>query len=352
MQDGAFQEGQLSHAIGKCVFVFAGGTSRDFAHFGPPETAQKRESEIQQKARQSFIMAKGPDFRSRLAGFLDVLGPNPRQLYSDHAAESGLDPWVDDPTDLDFPVRRAILLRSLLGFVKEKENDPLTIDRGLLTALLETSHYRNGARSMEKLVSQMKDRGGLPLRRAHLPPDSLLALYADDVPGFHALIRRSYRFLAQAEMLAPMPHQDWRENLLPAEKGGHYDVPFEELDEEGKAANVAAAIRIPEILALAGFVMEEGQATPEETAAVDRFLDQHLELLAEAEHKGWEEQKRMEGWTYAPAPRDDTNRTQPFLVEYSELPETEKDKDRRTIRNYTRYAREAGFKIVSRRTRG
>src|ERR1035437_1427249 len=30
MQDGAFQECQLSHSIGKCVFVFAGGTSRTY----------------------------------------------------------------------------------------------------------------------------------------------------------------------------------------------------------------------------------------------------------------------------------------------------------------------------------
>ena len=30
MQDGRFQHGQLNHSIGKCVFVFAGGTSLSF----------------------------------------------------------------------------------------------------------------------------------------------------------------------------------------------------------------------------------------------------------------------------------------------------------------------------------
>ena len=34
MQDGSFQEGQITHPIGKCVFVFAGGTSYDFDNFG------------------------------------------------------------------------------------------------------------------------------------------------------------------------------------------------------------------------------------------------------------------------------------------------------------------------------
>ncbi|MGO4882322.1 MAG: RyR domain-containing protein [Bryobacteraceae bacterium] len=350
MQDGAFQEGQLSHAIGKCVFVFAGGTSRDFAHFGPPDKSPQEENEAQRKARHDFIMAKGPDFKSRLAGFLDVLGPNPGQVYDDQSARNGLEPWVDDQTDLDFPVRRAVLLRSLLGLVKEKENEPLAIDRGLLTALLETSHYRHGARSMEKLVSQMKDRGGLPLRRAHLPPDSLLALYVDDVPGFHALIRRSYSFLTQAETLAPALHQDWLDNLTVAEKTGPYYKTYEELDQEGKAANIASASRIPEILALAGFVLEQGAASDEEDANVGTFLKQNQEFLAEAEHQGWEEQKRMEGWTYGPPPRDNAKRTHPLLVPYSELPEEEKDKDRRTIKNYPKYARAAGFKIMSRRT--
>jgi hypothetical protein len=349
MQDGTFQEGQLSHRIGKCVFVFAGGTSRDFAHFGPLDKAPREENEAQRKARHEFVMAKGPDFRSRLAGFMDVLGPNSRQVYNDQAARNEQDPWVDDATDLDFPVRRASLLRSMLGLVKEKEGDPLAIDRDLLTALLETSHYRNGARSLEKLVSHMKDRGGLPLRRAHLPPDNLLALYVEDVPGFHALIRRSYAFLAQAETLAPALHHDWLDSLAPAEKTGPYYKTYEELDQEGKAANIESASRIPEVLALAGFVLEPGAATAEEDAKVADFLKQNLEFLAEAEHQGWEEQKRMEGWTYGPPPKDNDKRTHPLLISYSDLPEEEKDKERRTIRNHPQHARAAGFKIIARR---
>ena len=356
MQDGTFQEGQLTHAVGKSVFVFAGGTSRDFAHFGPPEKIEPEKDETQRKARQDFVMAKGPDFKSRLAGFFDVLGPNPHQEYDSEVAGKGLDPWADDSTDLGYPVRRAILLRSLLGLVKDKdkdkENEPLDIDRGLLTALLEIKHYRNGARSLEKLVSQMRDRGGLPLRRAHLPPDDLLALYVDDAQHFHAVIRRSYAFLAQAERLAPALHEDWRANLAEKEKGGPYDKPYEKLDEEGKASNIAAASRMPEILALAGFVLEEGAASVQEEKAVSEFLELHIELLAEAEHQGWEEQKRMEGWVYGPPPKDNEKRTHPLLVPYSELPEAEKEKDRRTIRNYPKYARDRGFKIVTRRTGG
>ena len=349
MQDGKFQEGQLSHAVGKSVFVFAGGTSRDFAHFGPPDDAFSGEDNAKQKARRDFMMAKGPDFKSRLAGFFDVLGPNPRQEFRSQAAGLGLDSWVDDSIDLGFPVRRAILLRSMLGFVKDKENEILQIDQGLLTALLEIDHYPNGARSLEKLVAYMRDQGGLPLRRAHLPPDNLLALYVDNVPHFHALIRRSYAFLAQADKLAPAIHGVWRANLTDQEKGGPYDKPYDDLDQEGKAANDAAASRIPEVLALAGFVLESGTASDEEEKPVCEFLTAHLELLAEAEHRGWEDQKRMEGWVYGLPPKDNDKRTHPLLIPYSELSEIEKEKDRRAIRNYPQFARRAGFKIVSRR---
>jgi hypothetical protein len=36
MNDGVFQEGAITHPIGKCVFIFAGATSHSFATFGPP----------------------------------------------------------------------------------------------------------------------------------------------------------------------------------------------------------------------------------------------------------------------------------------------------------------------------
>ena len=345
MQDGVFQEGQLTHAIGSCVFVFAGGTSRDFAHFGPPDDPPENESAPEIKARVEFVMAKGPNFRSRLAGFLDVLGPNQRQRYEREGAHKGVF-WVDDASDVDFPVRRAILLRSLLGLVGERENSPLEIDRGLLTALLEIGHYRNGARSMEKLVGHIRDRGGLPLRRAHLPPDDLLSLYVDSVPRFHQLIRRSHAFLEQAQKLAPLVHEAWRQSLSKEESGNSFDKPYEELDQEGKDGNIAAAMRIPEILALAGFVLEPGAASEEGEHAVSQFLDENLETLAEAEHDGWADQKRMEGWTFDPV-RDNARRTHNLLIPYRELPQHQKEKDRNAIRLYPRLAREAGFKIAS-----
>jgi hypothetical protein len=51
MQDGRFQDGQLNHAIGKSVFIFAGGTSWSFGEFTPPADRLEK-----------FRLSKGPDF--------------------------------------------------------------------------------------------------------------------------------------------------------------------------------------------------------------------------------------------------------------------------------------------------
>jgi hypothetical protein len=64
MQDGAFQDGQINHPIGRSIFVFAGGTSTTMAAFDQGPT-------------NAFKDVKGPDFISRLKGFINVLGSNP-----------------------------------------------------------------------------------------------------------------------------------------------------------------------------------------------------------------------------------------------------------------------------------
>jgi len=49
-----------------------------------------------------------------------------------------------------------------------------------------------------------------------------------------------------------------------------------------EASNVAAAVRIPEILASPASLWLRAKATPEEEKSVLSFLDRHLEVLARA----------------------------------------------------------------------
>ena len=66
----------------------------------------------------------------------------------------------------------------------------------------------------------------------------------------------------------------------------------------------------------------DGVALPSELADL-------AECLAEHNHDVWARQRIRDGWTYGPA-RDDSAKTHPDLVPYGDLPEGEKEYDRKT----------------------
>lgn len=53
------------------------------------------------------------------------------------------------------------------------------------------------------------------------------------------------------------------------------------------------------------------------------------EVLAESTHDNWSAQRIKDGWTYG-STRDDANKYHPCLLPYSDLPDSEKEYDRRT----------------------
>ena len=82
-------------------------------------------------------------------------------------------------------MRRAIILRILLNYGrKEDATRELKIDPGLLTALLEVGHYRNGARSMQKLVEQIIADGSPVPSRAGLPHREIVEMLVQEADEF------------------------------------------------------------------------------------------------------------------------------------------------------------------------
>jgi hypothetical protein len=350
MQDGRFQEGQITHPIGKSIFVFAGATSYDMENFGPPH------GDLQ--AMFDFRLKKGPDFASRLHGFLNVLGPN-RRLVCPDSENARERVWCEDPSDVCFPVRRALLLRSMLGLVSKRENERLEIDHGLLAALLEIGKYTHGARSMEKIVATLRSPHGAVIRRSSLPSNEVLAMNVDLVP-FQRIMSRSRRFQAYADRLAQAIHDAWREAKRKRLKDESFanDVEFDRLPVEIKAANVAAALRIPRLLEMAGLYLVPCGATPNvgqgDGAAWARAVEELLDILAEEEHVLWMQFMYSNGWRPTdtiPACAEEeavarSRRLHPCLVPFAELSVDNQDYDREQIRQFPRYAQQAGFDIV------
>jgi hypothetical protein len=193
MQDGRFQEGQISHPVGRCVFIFAGGTSSSFAKF-------EERGGVNDQEQERFKSRKGPDFRSRIDAYYDVLGPNQRELPADGPGDSG----QPDSSDLSYVLRRALMILSVL-----RTSGPLVdYDEGLVNALLRVPRYKNGARSLEKVVAPLYTTNNGPLRRSRLPAPAQLAMHVEPMHKFAELLalpRDSNWFRAM------MPDYDWLE---------------------------------------------------------------------------------------------------------------------------------------------
>ena len=69
------------------------------------------------------------------------------------------------------------------------------------------------------------------------------------------------------------------------------------------------------------------------------------EKLAENAHDVWAKQRMDQGWTYGPE-RDDRLKRHPCLIPYQELPESEKEYDRKTSMETLKLILSEGYKIV------
>ncbi len=319
MQDGCFLDGNQMHPLGKCVFVFAGGTAHTMTNFTP---ADRRSEEY-----KKFTLKKGPDFVSRLRGYLNVLGPNQR---TDDKGEN-------DATDIFFPIRRAILLRSIAGVFGNKE---LKIDTGLLSAFIQIPQYNHGARSLETIIKLMPGSVRHGFLRSDVPPREQIGIHVN-YDQFCSIIKRDVKFQRQCVVLAPIIHTYYSEKFP---EGVHASITFEDLPPEIKQSNVAAALRIPHVLALAGLKLVSDSGKGKQLAKdVKKRLDENIEKLAEAEHNGWMEYLLLNGWQLGE--RDDATKRHNCLIAYSKLTDGEKDKDREAILNYPAIIKNAGFAI-------
>jgi hypothetical protein len=59
---------------------------------------------------------------------------------------------------------------------------------------------------------------------------------------------------------------------------------------------------------------------------------EQMELLARAEHDRWASDLERKGWRWGPAPKDPEARTHPLLVDWNQLAEEERERDRDSIR--------------------
>ncbi|KAH0345036.1 hypothetical protein KCU83_g8028, partial [Aureobasidium melanogenum] len=321
MQDGEFLENGRMHPLGASIFIFAGGTSSTFEEFA------KLDPSIPEADRNHFTAAKGPDFVSRLRGYVNVRGPNPVPFNG-----------VEASHDRMYPIRRAILLRALL-----KQREPLLktgsrlrIDDAVLNGFLTVPRFHHGTRSLEAILHMSRVSGQHAFERAALPSEAQLNLH---VNAHEFMERMRHQRLVPDELrnqLAKRLHDVYRaarKDMVgdnDTESSRQQDPALRdwgELSDDLKQSNFLLADDVKRKLRLIKcYVAAE---IPDRTAVKE--LDQkEIESLAQREHERFNAERLQKHWRLGP--KDTTKRTSPFLVPWNDLDEEWKEIDRALVR--------------------
>ncbi|MHB8766014.1 MAG: RyR domain-containing protein, partial [Deferrisomatales bacterium] len=341
MQDGQFREGQALYHLGKAIFVFAGGTRASFREFAGSEAAAAPD-------------AKGPDFVSRLRGFVDVMGPDRQPRPGD-----------DDEA---FLIRRALVLRAMLEqnpktsalFDGGPGRGALRIDGGLLRALLGVGRYRHGIRSLEALLDMSRLAGKPRFDLSALPPRAQLALHVDaDEFLFLAEQERYQTLLCLGDLPEDLREASYREReetlVARVARGLHEDYvaqrkgegkplscaeAFDDLPEDLRRSNLDAAADVPEKLRKIGCALRRrpAGATPFEPTPGE------VEILARSEHDRFWRERRLQGWTWGEQ-KDVAARVSPYLVPYEALAQDIQEYDRQAVRVIPRVLWGLGYEV-------
>lgn len=317
MQDAQFVAKGKAHPFGKCIFIFAGGTSSTFTGFESPPNAEGQRAEPTDELKR----LKHPDFVSRLRGYVNIKGPNPTVAKGDEV----------------YLIRRALMLRSLIERMHKEiihsANKELVIAPAVLDAFLRVGDgepgkgYQHGARSMEAIVSLSRLHRCRSFGPSELPAREVVELHV--TPDFVAKVEDNtccHFSPMDIEQLAAAKHKAWRDEKArpkPAKNGKRFQkgyvfgplrddkgdppthplmVDYDKLNEEGKENNrLPARLTLMRLEALDYRITDRNQThfTPDDSCSLP------LEKLGRSEHRRWMRQKLMDGWCYGKITRDD-----------------------------------------------
>jgi len=318
MQDGAFREGALTFHLSKAIFVFAGGTSPSMekfsrgALFAKEKAGGKLDKEEKQELEE-FKTAKGPDFISRLRGYLNIPGINPE------ASQPGEDQFHF--------IRRALLLRELIlrkaPNLSDSEKKRLWIDWGVLQGLLKVSSYKHGVRSLQAILEMSRLSGRRKFEAAALPLSEQLRLHVEE-KEFEELVRQGARQVMDVEKIAPLIHENYLNDQKGKKPADHPSMqPWETLREDLKESNRGQARHIEVKLKVVncGYRPAGGSNN-----TFSNFEPEEIKLMAQIEHERWIMERRTEGYVYGPE-RNDEKKIHNCLLNWEELSEEVKGWD-------------------------
>lgn len=350
MQDAEFRAGSLAHPFGKAIFVFAGGTKETFEAFD--RSADKNDT-----TRNNFRMVKGPDFVSRLRGFVNIKGPNPVVNLKDGEKADEISPAELVRRDPAHLIRRAMLLRSTI----ERQCPQLidsdkkaVIGTDVIRGFLRTAKFKHGARSLESVVSMSDLASANRFGGAALPTLDLLHLHV--TKDFLGHVHDGQLDGLVLEILAEACHDAWRkqkekdgwtygEPRNDANKKHHLLKPYKELDETGKEGNRTTARKTEAKLKDVGFEVKRANADVVTGNEIAHFGDDERKKLMVVEHDIWLRDHLIKGYAWAEN-TDERLRLHRDVAPYENVPEEDKALDGTIVDSIIPALKAKGYLLV------
>jgi DNA polymerase III delta prime subunit len=301
MQDAKFMVKGNEHPFGKAIFIFAGGTCRNFEAFDRSSDKDP-----------FFRNMKGPDFISRLKGFVNIKGPNPVEVLS--PKEKG----VNEPSqDIAYLIRRALMLRAALEIHHKGLIDPKTkfaaASAGVIGGFLRVKEYLHGARSLNAIVSMSSPSDGRSFGPTNLPSADLLKLHVTG--DFLDHVNQGELEMGLIESLAEACHEAWKKQKEKDgwtygdprndEKKKHPLLrPYEQLKEIDKEGNRMTARLTQAKLHEVGCRIERKELFKKEGSVITEFPEDIRKRLMRIEHDIWLRLHLLQGYQWAPETRE------------------------------------------------
>lgn len=312
MQDARFRAGAIEHPFGKAIFVFAGGTCDDFESFD-------RNPDDEVSPSTTFRQMKGPDFVSRLRGFVNIKGPNslpsrPSEDGGSRVSSAAREIPLEQETAC--LIRRAIVLRVSLEKYYPQLVDPKTarasVSASVIGAFLRVREFLHGARSMDAVVSMSSVGQGRRYGAAELPTRELLSLHV--TADFLDHVRAGELEVPLIEALAEACHMAWREQKeangwkyaekrCDERKEHSLLLPYRDLKEEDKERNRSSARVVRAKLLEVGYRIERWDADHPQAIDEEEFKVRRGKLI-EIEHDIWLREHLLQGYERASTTND------------------------------------------------
>jgi hypothetical protein len=160
--------------------------------------------------------------------------------------------------------------------------------------------------------------------------------------AFRAILNVDVLIGETLDKLAKVNHQNYRDSLSEERRSSEESArEWHELAEQYKMSDRRAADFLRVRLAQVGLDLKEEASAADTPFALSPA---ETDLLARLEHRRWMVERFMQGWRYGLV-RDDARRLNPRLIDWSCLPEMERERNRADVAKLPEILAEVGWRI-------